>query len=338
MVDNLKMDINDVWIEDLRPKKLDDIIGNSGAIKVLKAHVASGNIQHYLFSGSPGIGKTTVALCIAYAIWGDGYRGHFAEINSSNDNGIDVVRNEIKKIAMQSNSKIIFLDEFDAVTIPAQDALRRTIEKYSSTARFVLSCNYKNKIIDPIISRMTCLHFLPLNREEMNQLIDKVCVTKNIRVPQDVREILFKYADGDARRIINPLQAASILSPDITADIIQILAQVPDVETAKLIIMQAVGGDFTSAKEMMSSMFIQKGFDYDLICKTLLEASDKIAESQMPFSNDKNRNNQILMSIHNSVAEHSHFMSRSNAIIEFSGILAKIVSINNKITLDQMKV
>lgn len=322
--------LNNVWVEELRPKKLDEIIGNELVIKILKGYMSRGDIPHLLFSGPPGTAKTTSALCIAEELYGSS-KSHFTELNASNERGIDVVRNKIKDIAMKANDKIIFLDECDAQTSDAQNALRRTIERYSNRTRFILSCNYRHKIIEPIQSRMTCFHFSPLTNGEMNILIDRVCAKKSIAVAPEIREILFRYAKGDARRIINPLQSASMLSPVITKEAIQVFTQTPDLESAKLIVNTAISGDFISAREMLLDMFINKGFDYELICEAILEVVKSIQ-----FTEDKNRNNRIKATINAIVANHSHYMNSSNPIIEFSGILAKISMIQSINSVEQV--
>lgn len=328
---DIKFGIDDVWIESLRPQTLDEVIGNKQVIDMLKIHIAKGQIQHYLFSGSPGTGKTATALCMAKAIWGTNYKAHFAEFNSSDERGLPIVRGDIKDVAMQSNSKIIFLDEADGLTAEAMDALRRTIERNTATTRFILSCNHKHKIIDPIISRMTCFHFSELTNPEMNILIDRVCVKKNLIVPQDVRDILFRYAKGDSRKIINTLQAASILSPNITKETVQVLTQTPDIETAKIILTTAISGDFVSAREMLMNQYIQKGFDAELCCDAILDAVQ-----QIPLTEDKNKNDRMVATINAIVANHAHFMTRSNAKTEFGGILAKISLIKDIKSLDQV--
>lgn len=322
--------IDDIWVEDLRPKKLDDVIGNELVIKILKGYVASGNIPHLLLSGNPGIGKTTLALAIAEELYG-GSKSHFVEINASDDRGIDVVRNKIKSIAEKANDKIILMDEVDACTNDAQNALRRTIEKYADRTRFILSCNYRHKIIEPIQSRMTCFHLTPLSNTEMNFLIDRICTKKSIVVSPEIREIIFRYANGDARRIINPLQSASMLGTTISKEAIQVLTQTPDLDTARLIVNTAISGDFISAREMLLNMFISKGFDYESICEAILEVVKNIK-----FTEDKNRNNRIIATINAIVANHSHYMGSSNPIIEFSGILAKISMIQSIQLVEQV--
>lgn len=328
----IKFAIDDVWTEDLRPKTLDEVIGNKPIIGLLKAHIKAGKIGHYLFSGDAGIGKTTTAICIAMAIWGDAWKGHFAEYNSGDaDRGINMVRTDIKRTANQTNSKIIFIDEASEISLDAQEAFRRLMEKTSDTTRFIFSCNYSHKIIDPIKSRCDCLHFAPLTIPEMNQLTDKVSALKNIKASPEVRDILFRFAQGDARKIISKLQSTSILNPEISKETMQLLTQMPDKEMTKIMLVQAISGDFNSAREMLLSQYLQKGFDHEMMCDSILEVAQEIK-----FHDDKNQNDRILATINAIVANHAHFMTRASARIEFSGILAKISLIKDIKSVEQV--
>lgn len=326
-----KFAIDDVWIESMRPQDLDAIIGNRQVIELLKSHIQKGQIQHYLFSGEPGIGKTTTAICMAKKIWGNDWKSHFAEYNTGEDRGIELVRGEIKRVANQNNPKIIFIDEADALTPEAFEAFRRTMEKTTDRTRFIFSCNYSHKVIDPIKSRCTCLHFAPLTIPEMNQITDNVCSLKNIKILPEVRDILFRYAKGDARSIIKTLQSASLLNPEISKETMILLTQVPDKEIAKILLVQAISGDFASAREMLLSQYLLRGFDHEAMCDVILEAAKEIK-----FSDDKNQNDRILATINAIVANHAHFMTKSSARIEFSGILAKISLIREIKSLEQV--
>ncbi len=157
---------DDVWTEKYRPKTLDEVIGQEQIVKRLKSYVKSGNLPHLLFSGPPGVGKTACAISLAREMFGDTWQNNFTELNASDERGIDVVRNNIKNFARtaplgEARFKIIFLDEADALTSDAQSALRRTMERYTATCRFIISCNYSSKIIEPIQSTMCRLPVRP---------------------------------------------------------------------------------------------------------------------------------------------------------------------------------
>ncbi|MFY4815776.1 AAA family ATPase, partial [Haloarcula sp. AONF1] len=155
----------EIWIEKYRPQTLDDIHGQEEIVERLQSYIAQDDVPHLLFSGPAGVGKTTAATAIAREIYGeDNWRGNFLELNASDQRGIDVVRDRIKGFARSSfggDFRIVFLDESDSLTDDAQSALRRTMEQFSDNTRFILSCNYSSKIIDPIQSRCAVFRFSP---------------------------------------------------------------------------------------------------------------------------------------------------------------------------------
>ena len=168
-----------IFIEKYRPKSFEEFVGQDIIVNRIKSFVENNNIPHLIFAGSPGTGKTTLALIIARSLFGENWRENFLELNSSDDRGINVVRETIKDFARtrpMSNVpyKIILLDESDALTREAQHALRRTMENYSNTCRFILSCNYSSKLIDPIVSRCAIFRFKPLTKEDVFAILKKI--------------------------------------------------------------------------------------------------------------------------------------------------------------------
>ena len=147
---------SEVWTEKYRPKKFEEMVGQEEIIKRVKALTTSLNIPHLLFAGPAGTGKSTLALIIVKELFAESWRENYLELNASDERGIDVVRQKVKDFARTKALgdvpfKVIFLDEADALTREAQQALRRTMENYTSTCRFVMSCNYSSKILDPIL-------------------------------------------------------------------------------------------------------------------------------------------------------------------------------------------
>jgi replication factor C small subunit len=137
------------WTEKYRPKNLSDVVGHRPIVERLEAYVKIGNMPNMLFAGQPGIGKTACSLAFAREIFGDTFSQNFLELNASDERGIDTIRGTIKDFAAtlpygNSQFKIIFLDEADALTRDAQNALRRTMENSAKTCRFILSCNYSS--------------------------------------------------------------------------------------------------------------------------------------------------------------------------------------------------
>ena len=165
---------SEVWTEKYRPKNFEDMVGQEEIIKRVKALVNSLNIPHLLFAGPAGIGKSTLALIVVKKLFNESWRENYLELNASDERGIDVVRQKVKDFARTKALgsvpfKVIFLDEADALTREAQQALRRTMENYTSTCRFIMSCNYSSKILDPIQSRSVVFRFQLLEKKDIRR-------------------------------------------------------------------------------------------------------------------------------------------------------------------------
>ncbi|HDD05185.1 MAG TPA: replication factor C small subunit, partial [Candidatus Aenigmarchaeota archaeon] len=166
----------EIWTEKYRPKTLDEVVGQEKVVEKLKAFVRAKNLPHLLFAGPAGTGKTTCALAIARELYGEEWRDNLLELNASDERGIDTIRTKVKEFARTKPIgdfpfKIILLDEADALTRDAQQALRRTMENFSSTCRFILDCNFSSKIIEPIQSRCAIFRFKPLEKEAIQKYI-----------------------------------------------------------------------------------------------------------------------------------------------------------------------
>jgi replication factor C small subunit len=213
------------WTEKYRPKRLDEVVGQKEAVSRLKAYARERNMPNLLFAGPAGVGKTACALALAHEVFGDETRQNLLELNASDERGIDVIRGKIKDFAAilpygKAKFKIIFLDESDALTRDAQNALRRTMETYAGTARFVLSCNYSNKIIEPIQSRCALFRFKPLSDEEVIGRLRHVAQEEGVPVTDDGLKALMYASEGDMRRAINILQMAAASKETIDENVI----------------------------------------------------------------------------------------------------------------------
>lgn len=253
-----------IWIEKYRPKTFDEVKGQKHIISRLKAFVEQENMPHLMFAGPAGVGKSTTALVIARQLFGESWHQNFLELNASDERGIDIVRVKVKDFARTRAIgnvpfKIIFLDECDALTKDAQQALRRTMENYTGTCRFVLSCNYSSKIIDPIQSRCAIFRFRPLPQEDINELIEFICKQENVTVDEEAKKALFDVSAGDCRRIENVMQSCAVIDTNITAENIYSLASVAKPKEINEMLNLAINNNFIEAKSKLLKVMLNYG-------------------------------------------------------------------------------
>lgn len=272
-----------VWTEKFRPDTLDDVIGQEAQVERMKDWVDDDSMPHLLLQGPAGTGKTASAVAFAKEKYGDNWRSNLIEMNASDDRGIDVVRDQIKSMAQQSASsgyqfKIIYLDEADNLTKDAQAALRRVMEQYTDQTRFILSCNYANKLIDPIQSRCTVLPFRRLHDDEINELITRILEKEDIDYEGGVVDKIIEHVDGDARRAVHTLQT-SVDDGVLTEDVIDVVGGQVDSSVVEEMISNAHNGNMEDAHGILVSEVLPKVTDYSRFTKTLMRA---IQNSELP--------------------------------------------------------
>ena len=224
---------NSLWVESFRPDTLDGYVGNEHIVEKVKVYLENGDVPHLLFYGSAGTGKTTLAKIIANNIDAD-----VMYINASDENNIETVRTKIKNFASTVGFrkwKICILDEADYMTPNGQAALRNLMETFSRTTRFILTCNYVEKIIDPIQSRCQTFAITPPSKKEVAKRIVDILTTLNIEYDNKDLVTIINSGYPDIRRVLNACQrqviegklkidAASLVQANYMTGVLDILA------------------------------------------------------------------------------------------------------------------
>ena len=316
--------MKEIWTEKYRPKNLDEVVGQKHVTERLKAYVSSNNMPHLLLTGPAGTGKTTCSLALAKEMFGDEWKGNFIELNASDERGIDVVRGKIKEFARtaplgKAEFKIIFMDEADALTSDAQAALRRTMEKFSKICRFILSCNYSSKIIDPIQSRCAVFRFKPLSREDVSEYLNKIVTNEGIKIDDDAMEALIHVARGDMRRAVNSLQVAAAQSERIDVDTIYQTTGLANPEEVKKMLETALSGNFIGARDKLDEIMIEFGLSGQDIIKQIHASYFELSIGDSEKVRLMDKTGEIEFRI----------IEGSNERIQLEALLAYIVTIGN---------
>ncbi|MFH1126080.1 MAG: replication factor C small subunit [Candidatus Altiarchaeota archaeon] len=272
------------WTEKYRPKKLKDMVGQEAITERLEAYVKSKSIPHLLFAGPAGTGKTTAAICIARELFGD-VSHDFLELNASDERGIDTVRGKIKEFArtrsLGGDFKIIFLDEADSLTSDAQNALRRTMEKYTQTCRFILSCNYSSKVIEPIQSRCALFRFRRIPKESIKKYLEKILKEEAIHHTESGLEAVLYVTEGDMRQSINILQSASALGKVDDENVYAITTRARPKDVQDLLKL-AIEGKFLDARNLLDKLLMNYGLSgEDILLQMNKEAMNIDADDRI---------------------------------------------------------
>lgn len=234
---------------------------------LVRRFVHDGRLPHLLFYGPPGTGKTSTIIALAKEIYGSNYKNMVLELNASDDRGIDVVRNQIKNFAstMQIFSKgykLIILDEADAMTNVAQNALRRIIEKYTKNTRFCILANYAHKLNPALLSRCTRFRFSPLTESSIKENIAKVIIKENLKISSEAEAALLKLSKGDMRKALNVLQACKAAvdeGEEISEDMIYESVGAPHPKDIETILDSILKDDWSSSIATLQKIKQLKG-------------------------------------------------------------------------------
>eukprot|EP00917_Polyrhabdina_sp_WS-2016_P009651 GHVP01021314.1.p1 GENE.GHVP01021314.1~~GHVP01021314.1.p1 ORF type:complete len:350 (-),score=56.02 GHVP01021314.1:126-1175(-) len=294
------------WVEKYRPNTLDEIVSHTDPIATIKKFVENGQLPHLLLHGPPGTGKTSTVQALGTLLHGQQKAQMILELNASDDRGINVVRDTIKAFSESKttlsvgkkvdadnqenpenssqgepeapNVKLVVLDEADHMTGAAQDALRRTMEVYSSNVRFVLVCNYVNKVKPAIQSRCTKFRLSPLSQEDMKFRAETVQKHENVLMEKEAMEALVTHAQGDMRRVINTMQSCWLSkAPEIiTRDDVHRALGIPLVEEVEAIFYSLTNHTFDEALATVQKVMQKKGYSVTEILNAIYKKASKL--------------------------------------------------------------
>jgi DNA polymerase III delta prime subunit len=265
-----------LWVEKYRPVELKDYVGNEAVKDKVSIYLESGDVPHLLLYGTAGTGKTTLAKLIAKNIDCD-----LMYINASDENNVETVREKIKNFASTIGFrqwKLIILDESDYLTPNAQAALRNLMETFSKTTRFILTCNYVEKIIDPIQSRCQTFAITPPTKKDVAIRINEILKVESVKFnPADLVTII-NSGYPDIRRILNACQRQvvngelkidkqSLIESNYMDKIVEMLASKPDKKTL-----------FTDIRQVVADSQVK---DYTALYKHLYDNLDTFAKGHI---------------------------------------------------------
>lgn len=313
-----------MWVEKYRPAKLSYIINQKeiiGSLKTLLKNVSE--MPHLMFSGSAGVGKTTAAICLSREILGEHWKDHTLELNASDERGINMVRDRVKKFARFSGLdtkipfKIIILDEADEMTSDAQTALRRIIEDTARHCRFILIANNISKIIEPIQSRCAVFKFSRISEEDVTSYLEEICKKEKIRFDEKGLKTIYSYSEGDMRHAINILQATASLGT-INESNVKSSAGLAKTSNVGEILKLAIAGKLSDARNKMIELIRVYGMSESDFLKYLNEESYKIKLNNL---------DQILQTI----AKYDYrLIIGANPEIQLSALLAELGKIGKQ--------
>uniref|UniRef100_A0A1B6LAT8 Activator 1 subunit 5 n=2 Tax=Graphocephala atropunctata TaxID=36148 RepID=A0A1B6LAT8_9HEMI len=257
--------VNLPWVEKYRPNTLEDLISHEDIIRTINHFIKEDQLPHLLFYGPPGTGKTSTILACARQLYSTSqFSSMVLELNASDDRGIGIVRGQILNFAstrtiFKSGFKLIILDEADAMTNDAQNALRRIIEKFTDNVRFCLICNYLSKIIPALQSRCTRFRFGPLATEQILPRLDFVVQQENVKITEDGKKALVDLAQGDMRKVLNILQSAATAFPEVSEVTVYTCVGHPLKSDITNIVKWLLNLDFSTTYKNIQNLKVVKG-------------------------------------------------------------------------------
>jgi len=316
------MSITGMWVEKYRPTKLSEIINQTEIIGSLKALIKDPtDMPHLLFSGSAGVGKTTTALCLSRQILGDYAKDCTLDLNASDERGIGMVREKVKKFSRFAGMvdvpfKIIILDEADEMTSDAQTALRRIIEDAAKICRFILIANNVSKIIEPIQSRCAAFKFTSVSEQDVIARLEEIAKKEKVKTDKKGLKAIYEYTDGDLRHAINLMQATASLG-GITEENVKASAGLTKTSDVDEVLKIALSGKVVEAREKMIELIKVYGMSESDFLKYLNSAVFKSKHGKL---------SDILQVI----AKYDYrILVGANSEIQLSAMLAELAKLEN---------
>ena len=309
---------NVMWVEKYRPKKISELINQKEIVNSIKSLLKNqAEIPHLLFSGSAGVGKTTTALCVSKEILGEHWRDYILELNASDERGINMVRQRVKKFSQFAGLdteipfKIIILDEADEMTSDAQTALRRIIEDTAKICRFILIANNLSKIINPIQSRCVVFKFTKISDKEIVSQLESIAKKENVKFDEKGLSAISNYTDGDLRHGINILQAAAS-SGNVTESVVKSVVGLTKTKDVQVVLKLALDGKISDARNKMIELIKVYG----------MSESDFLKYINQAVFNSKTEN---LEGILETIAKYDYrILLGANPEIQLSALLAEL--------------
>jgi len=267
---------NSLWVERYRPSGLEGYVGNEHIIEKVKIYIENNDVPHLLLHGDAGTGKTTLAKIIVNAIDCD-----YLYINASDERGIDTLREKIRGFAASVGFrkwKVVILDESDFLTPAALAALRNLMETFSKNTRFILTCNYPEKIIDPIQSRCQTFEIIPPSKKDVAKRLNEILVTEGVQFEMPDLAIIVNSGYPDIRRVINAAQR-QVINGRLVIDK---QSSIESTYAEKIVDILKSGADikskFTQIRQILADSKVR---DYTKLYSTLYERVDEYAGNKV---------------------------------------------------------
>ncbi|MEE8383530.1 MAG: replication factor C small subunit [Nitrosopumilus sp.] len=311
-----------MWVEKYRPTKLSEIVNQTEIIGSLEALIKDPtDMPHLMFSGSAGVGKTTTALCLSRQILGEYAKDYTLELNASDERGIEMVREKVKKFSRFAGMvdvpfKIIILDEADEMTSAAQTALRRIIEDAAKICRFILIANNVSKIIEPIQSRCAAFKFTTIAEEDVIARLEEIAKKEKVKTDKKGLKEIYEYTEGDLRHAINLMQATASLG-GITEENVKASAGLTKTSDVDEVLKIALSGKVTEAREKMIELIKVYG----------MSESDFLKYINSAVFKSKHTNLSDILQV---IAKYDYrILVGANSEIQLSAMLAELAKVEN---------